>query len=180
MHNPMVYVFVHAVGPNKLTDCAPVRRAAYRSSSSTKLLWWDEVPPKLQFNRYIASGYRANLSYPKCMCSLFAIHNETCMTLLRLVIALNVNLCNCVLQFQSLRDMNGMFGCLSVLPSPRLLCRQCLASLWPGPDLDMRSDHHLVLHTPSQVCFYDGSTASDRVFALVYDVSPLHGASQAL
>jgi hypothetical protein len=40
-------------------------------------LWWDEVPRRLQFNPYIASGYRANLSYAQCACTLFKLHNET-------------------------------------------------------------------------------------------------------
>lgn len=50
---------------------------AVSSGKAGRLLWWDECPPKLQFNRYIASGYRANISYKQCMCSLFSVHNET-------------------------------------------------------------------------------------------------------
>jgi hypothetical protein len=46
-------------------------------SSADGLLWWDEVPPQLQFNKYIASGYRANIGYGRCLCSLFQLHNET-------------------------------------------------------------------------------------------------------
>eukprot|EP00892_Ulva_mutabilis_P010760 jgi/Ulvmu1/8056/UM004_0293.1 len=64
--------------PIHLGDQAPARKQPYRSSKNGRLLWWDEVPPQLQFNPYIASGYRANLPYRSCMCSLFALHNESC------------------------------------------------------------------------------------------------------
>ena len=37
----------------------------------------------LQFNGWIASGYRANLSYKQCACTLFAVHNETGALLLQ-------------------------------------------------------------------------------------------------
>ena len=52
-------------------------KVAYRSSADGRLLWWDEVPKELQFNRYIASGYRANLTYCQCLGSMFGMHNET-------------------------------------------------------------------------------------------------------
>lgn len=54
-----------------------VRKIAYSSAKEGRLLWWDEVPAELQFNRYIASGYRANLSYCQCLGTLFSLHNET-------------------------------------------------------------------------------------------------------
>lgn len=63
-------------GPVPLVDRAPRRQVAL-SSANGRLLWWDEVPAQLQFNRYIASGYRANISYGQCLCSLFQVHNET-------------------------------------------------------------------------------------------------------
>lgn len=71
----------HTDVPNKATDHRPVKKPSYNSSSNGHLLWWDEVPPQLQFNPYIASGYRANLSYKSCMCTLFTLHNETCALL---------------------------------------------------------------------------------------------------
>lgn len=46
-------------------------------TSADGLLWWDELPPQLQFNKYISSGYRANIGYGRCLCSLFQLHNET-------------------------------------------------------------------------------------------------------
>lgn len=31
----------------------------------------------LQYNKFIRSGYRAGLTYPQCLCSMFQLHNET-------------------------------------------------------------------------------------------------------
>ena len=83
VQDPPYLVFVHAVIPTNAKDHRPVKKPSYKSSTNKQLLWWDEVPPKLQFNPYIASGYRANLSYKRCMCTFFALHNETCALLPR-------------------------------------------------------------------------------------------------
>ena len=41
------------------------------------LLWFDQCPPELQFNRYIRSGYRAGYTCRECVASIFQYHNET-------------------------------------------------------------------------------------------------------
>lgn len=41
------------------------------------LLRFDEVPPWLQFNRFIRTGYRPQLDVPQCSLTLFTWHNET-------------------------------------------------------------------------------------------------------
>lgn len=40
------------------------------------LYTYNEIPPWLQFNNYIFSGYRKNLSFANCLKSLFRFHNE--------------------------------------------------------------------------------------------------------
>ncbi|GMH44267.1 hypothetical protein BSKO_12201 [Bryopsis sp. KO-2023] len=44
---------------------------------STDLLFFEDAPKVLQFNRYIRSGFRARYSYWECAKSVFRMHNET-------------------------------------------------------------------------------------------------------
>jgi hypothetical protein len=73
---------MHADNLNGGSHVAAQKMVAYCTSSDGTLLWWDEIPPELKFNKYIASGYRANLSYCQCLGTLFSIHNETGASLL--------------------------------------------------------------------------------------------------
>ncbi|GMH44266.1 hypothetical protein BSKO_12200 [Bryopsis sp. KO-2023] len=44
---------------------------------SKKLLFFEDAPDVLQFNKYIRSGYRAGFSYWDCVRSVSQVHNET-------------------------------------------------------------------------------------------------------
>eukprot|EP00803_Ostreobium_quekettii_P003966 evm.model.scf_484.3 EVM.evm.TU.scf_484.3 scf_484:48769-49758(-) len=41
------------------------------------VVFWEDAPQVLKFNRFIRSGYRAGYSYPQCLASLWGLHNET-------------------------------------------------------------------------------------------------------
>jgi hypothetical protein len=44
---------------------------------SKPLLHWRDMPPHLQFNPYIHTGYRPLLGFWGSLASLFYLHNET-------------------------------------------------------------------------------------------------------
>jgi len=43
----------------------------------SRLYWFEEAPPALQYNTFVRSDYRAGMPYCQCLCSVFAYHNET-------------------------------------------------------------------------------------------------------
>jgi predicted membrane channel-forming protein YqfA (hemolysin III family) len=51
----------------------------------SRLYWFDEAPPALQFNPYVKSGYRAGMTVPQCCRSIFQYHNETGNVLVHLI-----------------------------------------------------------------------------------------------
>lgn len=58
---------------------APGGPAACRfyAAAGRRLYTFEEAPQVLQYNRFIRSGYRAGLSYPRCLRSICEVHNET-------------------------------------------------------------------------------------------------------
>lgn len=44
---------------------------------ASRLYWFEEAPPVLQFNRFVRSGYRAGLTPCHCLQSVLQYHNET-------------------------------------------------------------------------------------------------------
>ncbi|KAK9821303.1 hypothetical protein WJX81_005376 [Elliptochloris bilobata] len=57
-----------------------------------RLLWFDEAPPVLQFNKYVLSGYRAGYTYRQCLWSILQYHNETGNILVHLMPAVAIAL----------------------------------------------------------------------------------------
>lgn len=64
-------------------DAGAKAAAAGRAASSEPgaggpvLLHWRDMPPHLQFNPYVLTGYRPLQSLAGCIASLFYFHNET-------------------------------------------------------------------------------------------------------
>lgn len=77
------------VQPSTLSVVAPRRRRAAQNpprsvkiisgkkSKGKDLLFFEDLPEVLQFNKFVRSGYRADLSNWECAKSLFSLHNES-------------------------------------------------------------------------------------------------------
>ncbi|KAN0050530.1 hypothetical protein ACTA71_003659 [Dictyostelium dimigraforme] len=48
-----------------------------KTHNNYQLTSYDKIPPYLQGNEFIVSGYRVNFSYKLCLKSIFRLHNET-------------------------------------------------------------------------------------------------------
>lgn len=76
------------IQPSTLSVVAPRRRRSVQkpprsmqmTSSKSKekdLLFYEDIPEVLQFNKYVRSGYRAGLTNWECVKSVFSVHNES-------------------------------------------------------------------------------------------------------
>ena len=66
--------------PNGGKYCGPLRdrgRDAAAAAGGSSLIERSEIPPHLQFNKYVLRHYRSPSDWRGCLSSLFYLHNET-------------------------------------------------------------------------------------------------------
>mmetsp|Transcript_18221 Transcript_18221/g.54829 ORF Transcript_18221/g.54829 Transcript_18221/m.54829 type:complete len:345 (-) Transcript_18221:1785-2819(-) len=72
----------HCNGTNGYTNGYSAQHSEPRAKDGvewdgSRLYWFDEAPPVLQFNKFVHSGYRAGMTHCQCLYSILQYHNET-------------------------------------------------------------------------------------------------------